>query len=64
MSNEELGQELDRWQLIARDLIHELAVFYGGELPEFEYGVYEELKAMPEMKIYQSYNEMKVNENA
>lgn len=63
MTDEELGQELDRWQLIARDLIHELAAFYGGELPEFEHKIYEELKALPEMKIYQSYAKMEVNEN-
>lgn len=53
MPREELGQELDRWQLIARDLILDWAgkperVY---NLPSWVWVVWEELAEMPEMKI-------------
>lgn len=54
MTNEELGQELDRWQLIARDLIEELSDLLqhkGLPLPEWAKDVWEELAEMPEMRI-------------
>jgi len=53
MTNEDLGQELDRWQLIARDLIIELS---GGVVdltgqPAWIVNIWEELAEMPEMRI-------------
>ena len=52
-TNEDLGQELDRWQLIARDLILEWS---GGaervyNLPRWTWDIWEELAEMPEMRI-------------
>lgn len=52
-TNEELGQELDRWQLIARDLIIELS---GGVVdltgqPDWVKSVWFELSLMDEMRI-------------
>lgn len=51
--NEDLGQELDRWQLIARDLILDWAgnpeaVYH---LPRWVWDIWEELAEMPEMRI-------------
>lgn len=52
-TNEDLGQELDRWQLIARDLILDWAgkpeAVY--DLPRWVWDVWEELAEMPEMRI-------------
>ena len=53
LSNEELGQELDRWQLIARDLVLELNggfTILKGQ-PDWVVKVWEELAEMPEMRI-------------
>ena len=53
LSDEELGQELDRWQIIARDLILERI----GEdktltgQPLWIVKAWEELAEMPEMRI-------------
>jgi hypothetical protein len=54
-----LGQELDRWQLIARDLIELVAEYSNNVLPEFEFSIYEELKAMPEMHANKTFTEYK-----
>jgi hypothetical protein len=48
-----LGQELDRWQLIARDLILELNggfTILKGQ-PDWVVKIWEELAEMPEMRI-------------
>lgn len=47
---ETLGQELDRWQLIARDLILELERNHLPTLPWVQQ-VRAELRAMPEMNL-------------
>lgn len=54
MTNEQLGQELDRWQLIARDLIELLAQHSPEAITEFELAIYAELKAMPEIHARQN----------
>lgn len=58
-TNEELGQELDRWQLIARDLIIELS---GGVVdlegqPAWIESVWFELTLMDEMRTDKWTNE-------
>jgi len=52
-TNEDLGQELDRWQLIARDLILEWSGGAGKvyDLPRWTWDIWEELAEMPEMRI-------------
>lgn len=45
--NERLGQELDRWQLIARDLIDEMTI--GQVQQEWIFQVQNELDNMPEI---------------
>jgi hypothetical protein len=52
-SNEDLGQELDRWQLIARDLIKEITNNRPQVLREGDWikKVWDELAEMPEMRI-------------
>lgn len=54
MTNEQLGQQLDRWQLIARDLIELLAQQAPEAITEFEQSIYAELKAMPEIHARQT----------
>lgn len=51
-TEEQLGQELDRWQLIARDLIEELQNHVAKEeMLEWIHEVAEELSLMPEMRF-------------
>jgi hypothetical protein len=52
-TKEQLGQELDRWQIIARDLILELMNDKPERLPENYWvkAIWEELAEMPEMRI-------------
>lgn len=59
MNEEELGQELDRWQLIARDLLELLYEYNPEGLPEYEFGIYQELLAMPEIHIRKDITEYK-----
>ena len=52
----ELGQELDTWQLIARDLARDITRGYGkmDDAVEFANDVMKRLQAMPEMNIHPS----------
>ena len=47
-ANEQLGQELDRWQLIARDLIGELTIKQVQQPWIFE--IENQLNTMPEIR--------------